>query len=70
MVTGIVEDRPIFQILEIDFTFVNLEYPGYITEKNGTGQFPRGGFTTEAEAYCREQGIACSEDERWLESGK
>jgi hypothetical protein len=32
--------------------------------------FSRSGFTTEAEAYCREQGIACSEDERWLESSK
>ncbi len=24
------------------------------------------GFTQEAEAYCRSQGIACSDDERWL----
>jgi len=31
--------------------------------------FSRTGFTVEAEAYCREKGIACSEDERWLESG-
>ncbi len=30
--------------------------------------FSRTGFTGEAEAYCRERGIACSEDERWLES--
>ena len=29
--------------------------------------FSRSGFTVEAEDYCREQGIACSEDERWLE---
>jgi hypothetical protein len=29
--------------------------------------FSRSGFTAEAEDYCREQGIACSEDERWLE---
>ncbi len=28
------------------------------------------GFTAEAEAYCEEKGIACSEDERWLETGK
>ena len=28
--------------------------------------FSRCGFTTEAEAYCREKGIACSEDEKWL----
>jgi len=28
--------------------------------------FSRCGFTVEAEAYCREKGIACSEDERWL----
>ncbi len=32
--------------------------------------FSRSGFTKEAEAYCREKGIACSEDERWLVSGK
>jgi hypothetical protein len=32
--------------------------------------FSRSGFTTEAEDYCREKGIACSQDERWLESGK
>jgi hypothetical protein len=32
--------------------------------------FSRSGFTKDAEAYCREKGIACSEDERWLESGK
>jgi hypothetical protein len=32
--------------------------------------FSRGGFTTDAEAYCREKGIACSEDDRWLETGK
>jgi hypothetical protein len=31
--------------------------------------FSRGGFTKEAEAYCKEKGIACSEDERWLETG-
>jgi hypothetical protein len=29
--------------------------------------FSRSGFTKEAEEYCREKGIACSEDERWLE---
>jgi hypothetical protein len=32
--------------------------------------FSRAGFTAEAEAYCKEKGIACSEDETWLESGK
>ncbi|NIM14401.1 MAG: hypothetical protein GTO45_20400 [Candidatus Aminicenantes bacterium] len=32
--------------------------------------FSRAGFTAEAEAYCEEKGIACSEDERWLETGK
>jgi len=31
--------------------------------------FSRAGFTAEAEAYCKEKGIACSEDERWLETG-
>jgi hypothetical protein len=29
--------------------------------------FSRSGFTKDAEEYCREKGIACSEDERWLE---
>jgi hypothetical protein len=29
--------------------------------------YSRCGFTAEAEAYCKEKGIACSEDERWLE---
>ncbi len=28
--------------------------------------FSRSGFTGEAEDYCKERGIACSEDERWL----
>jgi hypothetical protein len=28
--------------------------------------YSRCGFTAEAETYCREKGIACSEDERWL----
>jgi hypothetical protein len=32
--------------------------------------FSRSGFTKEAEEYCREKGIACSEDDRWLETGK
>jgi hypothetical protein len=32
--------------------------------------FSRCGFTKDAEAYCEEKGIACSEDERWLETGK
>jgi hypothetical protein len=32
--------------------------------------FSRSGFTKDAEDYCKEKGIACSEDERWLESGK
>jgi hypothetical protein len=32
--------------------------------------FSRSGFTTEAEAYCQEKGIVCSDDERWLESEK
>jgi len=30
--------------------------------------FSRKGFTKEAEDYCKERGIACSKDERWLES--
>ena len=32
--------------------------------------FSRCGFTKEAETYCRGKGIACSEDIRWLETGK
>jgi hypothetical protein len=32
--------------------------------------FSRCGFTAEAEEYCKKKGIACSEDERWLESGE
>ncbi|MDQ1354654.1 MAG: hypothetical protein QG657_4963 [Acidobacteriota bacterium] len=28
--------------------------------------FSRCGFTAEAEGYCKEKGIACSEDERWI----
>ncbi|HLP59614.1 MAG TPA: hypothetical protein VK186_12320 [Candidatus Deferrimicrobium sp.] len=29
--------------------------------------FSRSGFILEAEEYCKEKGIACSEDERWLD---
>jgi hypothetical protein len=32
--------------------------------------FSRCGFTKDAQAYCQQKGIACSEDEKWLESGK
>ena len=32
--------------------------------------FSRSGFTKEAEDYRKEKGIACSEDEKWLETGK
>jgi hypothetical protein len=32
--------------------------------------FSRSGFTKDAQDYCKEKGIACSEDERWLETGK
>jgi hypothetical protein len=31
--------------------------------------FSLSGFTKEAEEYCKVKGIACSEDERWLQSG-
>jgi hypothetical protein len=31
--------------------------------------FSRSGFTKESDQYCQKKGIACSEDERWLESG-
>ncbi|MGE5340857.1 MAG: hypothetical protein ACM3SY_05175, partial [Candidatus Omnitrophota bacterium] len=29
--------------------------------------FSRCGFTEDAESYCQEKGIACSDDERWLD---
>jgi hypothetical protein len=32
--------------------------------------FSRSGFTKEADDYCKEKGIACSEDEKWLDTGK
>jgi hypothetical protein len=32
--------------------------------------FSRCGFTKDAEDYCQQKGIACSEDERWLETGR
>jgi len=32
--------------------------------------FSRSGFTNEADEYCKEKGIACRDDERWLETGK
>ena len=32
--------------------------------------FSSSGFTKDAEEYCKEKGIASSEDERWLESRK
>jgi hypothetical protein len=32
--------------------------------------FSRGGFTKEADQYCKTNCIACSEDERWLDTGK
>ena len=51
------EDTPSFKKLEK----INLAM-GFI--------FSRSGFTKEAEVYCREKGIACSEDEKWIETGK
>ena len=32
--------------------------------------FSRSGFTKEAEDYCKGKGLACSDDGRWLETGK
>jgi hypothetical protein len=32
--------------------------------------FSRAGFTKDADQYCKTKGIACSEDERWLDTGK
>jgi hypothetical protein len=44
--------------------FSEVEKPG---KKQAIGFiFSRSGFTKEAEDYCKNKGIACSEDERWL----
>ncbi|MCP4149282.1 MAG: hypothetical protein GY757_16155, partial [bacterium] len=29
--------------------------------------FSRSGFTKDAEAYCKQKGFACSEEDRWLD---
>jgi hypothetical protein len=50
------------EVMKLEKKFAEVKKMGFI--------FSRCGFTKEAEAYCKEKGIACSEDERWLESGK
>ena len=32
--------------------------------------FSLGGFTKDAQDYCKEKEIACTDDDKWLESGK
>jgi len=44
------------------------QYP--ITPPNCERSELSSNFSTDAEDYCREKGIACSEDERWLETGE
>ena len=43
------------------------EYGRLLGKHNFQKGYFGGGFTKDAEDYCREQGIACSEGERWLE---
>jgi hypothetical protein len=57
------------EIKEFEFKFAEIEKLENLERVVGF-IFSRAGFTAEAEAYCEEKGIACSEDEKWLESGK
>jgi hypothetical protein len=57
------------EVLEFEKKFAEVKKLENIERAQGF-IFSRSGFTKEAEEYCREKGIACSEDERWLETGK
>jgi hypothetical protein len=57
------------EIKEFQFKFVEIKKLENLERVVGF-IFSRAGFSAEAEAYCQEKGIACSEDERWLETGK
>jgi hypothetical protein len=57
------------EVLEFEKKFVEVKKAEKIERVVGF-IFSRGGFTKEAEEYCREKGIACSDDDRWLETGK
>ncbi|MCP4146958.1 MAG: hypothetical protein GY757_04325 [bacterium] len=73
-IIGEVKNREVkkFSIDEVkDFEVKCREIKKRENLKRGVGFiFSRSGFTAEAEEYCREKGIACSEDEDWLETGK
>jgi hypothetical protein len=59
------------EIKEFQLKFAEIKNLENLEQKAVVGFiFSRAGFTAEAEAYCQEKGIACSEDERWLETGK
>ena len=59
------------EIKEFELKFAEIKKRENLEQKAVVGFiFSRSGFTKDAEEYCREKGIACSEDERWLESGK
>jgi hypothetical protein len=59
----------ITEIKEFELKFAEIKKREYLERVIGF-IFSRVGFTVEAEDYCREKGIACSEDETWLETGK
>jgi hypothetical protein len=59
------------ELKEFELKFTEIKKLENLEQKAVVGFiFSRGGFTNEAEEYCREKGIACSEDERWLDTGK
>jgi hypothetical protein len=59
------------EIKDFELKFAEIKKLENLEQKAVVGFiFSRAGFTAEAEAYCEEKGIACSEDERWLETGK
>jgi len=58
------------EVKEFEIKFDEIKKRENLEQKAVVGFiFSRSGFTKEAEDYCKEKGIACSEDERWLESG-
>ncbi len=57
------------EVLEFEKKFAEVKKAEKIERAVGF-IFSLSGFTKESEDYCREKGIACSEDERWLETGK
>ena len=59
------------EIKEFEIKFAEIKKLENLEQKAVVGFiFSRSGFTQEAEAYCQKKGIACSEDERWLDTGK